>query len=86
MKAQDVNSSGVQFQSQFLIPACQPRAQLCGARSAARCLPPAPITGLEGRPGPSGPAVPSPACEPQHDLLIAGCAVCTCKPITALFS
>lgn len=85
MKAQDVNSSRVQFQSQFLVPACHPghTSVVHAARSGAS---PLPIAGLEGRPGPPGPAGPSPACEPPRDLLIAGGAVCTCKPITVLFS
>lgn len=39
MKAQDVNSSRVQFQSRFLVPSCHPGAHLCGARGTARRFP-----------------------------------------------
>lgn len=49
VKAQDLNSSRVQFQSQFLVPACDPRAS--GAHKARPGSPPPParpIAGLEG--------------------------------------
>lgn len=84
VKAQHLNSSRVQFQSQFLVPACHPCASV--AHTVRPGDPHPPIIGLEGRPGPPGPAVPAPACEPLRDQLISGSTVCTCKPISVLFS